>query len=200
MKSSFEPVADAARLMDGFPGTWFVSGGWAIDLFLGVVTREHEDIEIGIYRPDQCLLRQHFRGFQFEKVFPSAQGGQWVSWQDQEVLHLPVHQIRVTRAAKESLALEFLLNECDGGNWVSRRHPGLVRPLGQVFLQSSLGIPILAPEIQLLFKAKQTRPKDQADFVAACHRLSPGRRKWLGAVMLQFYPAHPWRQTIDNFG
>ena len=46
----FEQIEITAAHMDGFPAPWFVSGGWAIDLFLGRVTRDHSDIEIGIYR------------------------------------------------------------------------------------------------------------------------------------------------------
>jgi hypothetical protein len=46
--SAFEPIEAVARVMAGFPRPWFVSGGWAIDLFVGRVTREHEDLEVGL--------------------------------------------------------------------------------------------------------------------------------------------------------
>lgn len=49
-------VLAAAAIMSAFPRPWFVSGGWALDLFVGHVTREHEDLEIGIARADQSLL------------------------------------------------------------------------------------------------------------------------------------------------
>ena len=32
---------------------WWIAGGWAIDLFLGRQTREHEDIDVQILRRDQ---------------------------------------------------------------------------------------------------------------------------------------------------
>jgi hypothetical protein len=54
--SSFDRIVAVAHLMQGFPGPWFVSGGWAIDLFVGRVTREHEDREVGIFRQDQQAL------------------------------------------------------------------------------------------------------------------------------------------------
>ena len=44
----FAAVVELDRVMTGFDRPWFVSGGWAIDLFVGRVTREHEDIEMGL--------------------------------------------------------------------------------------------------------------------------------------------------------
>jgi hypothetical protein len=67
MISSFAPILAAARHMQGFPGRWFVSGGWAIDLFLGEVTRKHSDIEIGIDRADQHALFRHLIGWSLDK-------------------------------------------------------------------------------------------------------------------------------------
>ena len=36
---------------------WWIAGGWAIDLFVGRQTREHEDIDILILRRDQHAVR-----------------------------------------------------------------------------------------------------------------------------------------------
>ncbi len=51
-----------ATLMRDFKPNWFIAGGWAIDLFLGKVTRPHQDIEIAIFRKDQLALRDYFDG------------------------------------------------------------------------------------------------------------------------------------------
>lgn len=60
--------------MEGFSRPWFVAGGWAIDLFLDRVTREHSDIEIAVLREDQLALQRHLVGWQFTKVIPQPQG------------------------------------------------------------------------------------------------------------------------------
>jgi hypothetical protein len=39
-------AAEVARRLSGVTATWCVAGGWAVDLHLGQVTREHEDLEI----------------------------------------------------------------------------------------------------------------------------------------------------------
>ena len=40
---------------------WWIAGGWALDLFLGVQTREHEDIDVQILRRHQLEVRTVFR-------------------------------------------------------------------------------------------------------------------------------------------
>src|SRR5262249_42309219 len=40
--------AEAARKLDGIDVPWRVSAGWAIDLFLGVERREHDDLELAV--------------------------------------------------------------------------------------------------------------------------------------------------------
>ncbi|MEV6716660.1 hypothetical protein AB0M48_32025 [Lentzea sp. NPDC051208] len=57
-------------------------------------------------------------------------------------------------------------------------------------------IPFLAPELVLLFKAKEVRPKDQQDFdgVLPCSDRSGvvRCRKWLAQV----HPGHSWLSAL----
>ena len=76
-------------LMDGFPGPWCVAGGWALDLFLGRVTRSHADVELAIFRQDQALLHRHFSTWELEKIV----NGQRHVWSEAQRLELPVHEI-----------------------------------------------------------------------------------------------------------
>ena len=47
-------------LIKTFTRPWFVCGGWALDLFIGKQTREHHDLDIGIFRRDQLALQGFF--------------------------------------------------------------------------------------------------------------------------------------------
>jgi len=195
--SAFQPIVYVSELMRGFPAPWFVSGGWAIDLFVGDVTRKHSDIEIGIYRRDQQLLWSQLSRWSFEKVIPSDEGGKWVAWERNQDLCLPVHQIKASRSDAEPPEFEFFLNERSESHWVSRRHAGLTRPVSEVTLVSPVGIPILAPEVQLLFKAKHSRPKDHADFESVLSRLDQLQREWLATTLRTFHPEHAWIRAIE---
>jgi hypothetical protein len=50
-----------------------------------------------------------------------------------------------------------------GDHWVCRRDASITLPYSELILRTSEGIPYAAPEVALLFKAKQLREKDIAD-------------------------------------
>jgi hypothetical protein len=54
------------------------------------------------------------------------------------------------------------------------------------------GVPVVAPEIALLFKAKAPRFKDQRDFDRVLPHLDRSARSWLASALEQAYPGHPW--------
>jgi hypothetical protein len=69
-----------------------------------------------------------------------------------------------------------------------------------VGLESTQGIPFLAPELVLLFKSKNTsgkeRSKDQTDFERTCTRLEPERRAWLRWALTAVDPSHEWIERL----
>src|SRR5690349_16504078 len=76
--------------MRSFPAAWWIAGGWAIDLFLGRVTREHSDLEIGIWRDDQPKIQSIFPERKWAKVVEKS----WEPWRSEEHLEPPVFQIK----------------------------------------------------------------------------------------------------------
>jgi len=192
MDDPFEPILAVGRVMEGFGRPWFVSGGWAIDLFLGEVTRAHGDLEVGIYRRDQGALREWLVGWGFERV----EEGRWVEWPAGRVLELPDHQARV-RDGVTGVEFEVFLNEATESHWLSRRHEALSRPLGEVWMVGAVGVPFIAPEIQLLYKAKYQRAKDEHDFALAAPRLDEGRRRWLIEALRVCHPGHDWLGRLE---
>lgn len=199
MDVGFEPMRQVARVMHGFKRPWFVSGGWAIDLFLEKVTRAHSDVEIGVYRCDQSVLQRHLARWHLEKAIATQSGGEWARWKEDEALELPIHQVRVSRNPGEELAeFEIFLNECRDGVWLSRRHADLQRPMKEVWQLSTTGVPMLTPEIQLLYKAKYRREKDEADFANALPRLSSAQRTWLAEGLRLCHPGHGWLEKVGE--
>jgi hypothetical protein len=51
-----------------------------------------------------------------------------------------------------------------GDHWVCRRDASITLPYSELILRTSEGIPYVAPDVALLFKAKHLREKDIADF------------------------------------
>ena len=58
------------------------------------------------------------------------------------------------------------------------------------------GIPYIAPQIVLLFKAKATREKDQRDFDLAAPLLSTEAREWLAGSLRVIQPGHAWIERL----
>lgn len=181
-------VTTAAALMRDFPAPWCVAGGWALDLFLGQLTRTHADTDLALFRKDQVHLRQHLAGWTFRKVV----GGVLTEWHAGEWLSAPVHEIHVRSPDDPALTLEFLLNERVAEQWVFRRDPAVRCPARHVIMDSAAGLPVLCPAVVLLYKAKQPRTADELDFHAVRNHLGSERREWLRAALEQAHPGHRW--------
>jgi len=179
-------------MMDGFAAPWCVAGGWAIDLFLGRITRAHDDIELAIFRQDQSLLRRHLNGWTFDKVV----NGRREAWVANEELTLPVHEIHARASHDPALAMEILLNERDEHQWLFRRNQTIRMPLERAIVRSDSGMPVLCPAIVLLFKAKLRRAKDEMDFEAARPALDRDNRVWLAAALRACHPGHAWLDRL----
>ena len=91
-----------------------------------------------------------------------------------------------------------MIDESSDGDWVSRRNPGIRRPIAGIGKTSTNGIPYLAPEIQLFYKAKNLRPKDETDFTAVLPSLTREQRQWLSDAITRTHGDHPWRGRLSK--
>jgi hypothetical protein len=186
-----------AQRMADFPAPWLVAGGWAIDCFLGRETRRHEDLEITVPRDRQHAIHERFSDWTRLKIVPRQEGdGDIVPWEPNEYLELPIHQIVLQHPGFEPPEFEFFLNEIEDGEWFFRRNRGIHRPLGEMIVVGPWGIPVVAPEVQLLFKARLHRPKDEADFSSVLPSLGPERSRWLRLALELQNPGHPWIERL----
>jgi len=184
--------ADAARLMRGYERPWWVGGGWALDLFLGRTTRPHGDLDVVVLRDDQEWLRRHFADWDVHV----AHQGSLTPWHG-ERLELPLHGLWARTDRDGPWELELLLMESDSERWLFRRDPRIALPLERVGLRGR-EIPYLAPEIPLLYKSKDPRDHDEADFAAVLPELPPDRRAWLHAAIESQEPSHPWLAELGE--
>jgi hypothetical protein len=181
-------VHDVAKLMSGFNHPWWIAGGWAIDLFIGHVTRPHADIEIAILRSDQQALHAYLSDWELSKITPHGPA----RWLAGETLKIPVHEIHCKREPGQPDKLEILLNESSDDQWLFRRDPTIRLPLAQLGKLSTDQIPFLAPEVVLLYKAKNPRAPDDDDFASAFPLLDADARAWLRRAIEHCHPGHAW--------
>lgn len=181
------------QVLQNYPGQWAIAGGWAIDLFLNRETRIHGDIEICIPRNEQGQLQAFLAGWKFRHYHQ----GKASPWQSQEYLELPIHEIHGND--DQGNKIEILLNEIEEGQWKFRRNLEVIYP-NQHFIQiSDLGIPMLAPEIVLLYKSKGSREKDTADLRMTLPALNSGQRIWLKTAIQMSSQNVAWMAEIDRY-
>lgn len=192
----WEPAspAEVAEIFNGCQVRWWVAGGYAIELAAGRPIREHSDIDILLLRRDQLVVQQALPGWQWQAADPP---GSLRSWQPAEQLPAGVHDIWCRPGPGEPWRIQVMLDESSGNDWVSRRDERIRRPITSLGSVTADGIPYLAPEIQLFYKANARRPKDEADFAAVLPTLTTPQRRWLGDVLsLAYGPEHPWQARL----
>jgi hypothetical protein len=151
-------------------------------------------------RCDQLGLHQALKQFSLKKIIPHPDGltnrGTVVEWPSGERLELPVHQINAYRATEVEPAFQLMLAESSDSEWIFRRNPEIRMPIAQMGFYPLWGLPYLAPEIVLLFKAKHLEARDRIDFGNALPVLSADARRWLHDALEKTHPGHEWLNAL----
>ena len=208
-----EPVGRVAELMSGYPGTWSLCGGWAVDAWIGKETREHGDIDVSVFAHEQRALFDHLPGWQL-----LAHGAAWeandteVWWNGRRDLpvatHIHARPPEFSGAmpkggiahAEDGFTREFFVDALDGGEWVLSNEPRVGLPLRQAVQESVWGVPVAAPEALLFFKSrgKRIRLRDHLDFEALRPLLGDEQRSWLRDAIAR--AGHPWLADLSPKG
>jgi hypothetical protein len=187
---AWHPRVIADRLAGiGIP--WYVAAGWALDLFRAEQTRAHADLEIAVpadrfpqiaARFTDCRFRVAHRG----ALLPATAEAMRIS-----------QQTWAWQPATGKWRFDVFREPHHGDLWIYRRDQRIRRPYTEIIEHSPDGIPFLVPEVVLLFKTKNPRAKDEADFHAVLPWLDRARRRWLDEALGLVDPAHPWRRLLS---
>ncbi|HET9780654.1 MAG TPA: hypothetical protein VFR33_02660 [Candidatus Dormibacteraeota bacterium] len=169
-----------------------VRGGWALDLFGGSISREHEDVEITVPAAGFEAIRTAFAGYEFD-VVGAAQ--RW-PLSDKAAFDF-MHQTWLRDPATGAYLLDVFREPHEGNTWICRRDPTIRRPYSEVVRRTDAGLPYVAPEIGLLFKARLARPKDEADFKRTLPLLDEASRRWLRSALERIHPGHAWLARME---
>ena len=92
----------------------------------------------------------------------------------------------------------MIMDEIEGA-WVYRKNHKINSPKTSVFSCFKDDVPALKPEIQLLYKSKNPREKDELDFSKTIPTLEKDQRRWLSDCLQLCYPkGHPWLDSIER--
>lgn len=183
--------AEVAGRLDGVAVPWCVAGGWAVDLFAGEVSRPHEDIEIAVPAAGFPAIRSALPDLEFHVV------GAGQAWPVDSPAFAIMNQTWGWQHSSGAYCLDVFREPHDGDTWICRRDQSIRLPYDAVIRESADGIPYLAPQIVLLFKAKNGRRKDSADLAATLPRLAAEDRDWLAWALRLVHPGHPWLAEVS---
>lgn len=187
--------SEVKEVLEGADRPWLVAGGWAIDLFVGRQTRTHADIDVMVLRADQNLIHERLHDWE---IFAADPPGALRRWMPGETLPVSGHDIWCRPGADGPWQLQFMLDESDGRDWVSRRDPRIRMSVANTRRLSSSGIPYLTPEVQLFYKSRSPRPKDEHDLHVTIPHLDPAQRAWLHDAIARTSPTHPWLGRLTS--
>jgi hypothetical protein len=194
--------------MSSYRRPWALCGGWAIDAWLGRISRDHGDVDLSVFDADHEELADHLTGWQLIAHNSTVDDGSTGLW-DGRKLPVPSHIHARSPADAGPLPedgicepakgwwLDIQIDGIDGDEWVVRSEPRIVLPLAHAVRLSPWGVPVTAPETVLFLKAVAPRRRDWRDFVACLPRLDAQQIAWLRDAIGRAYADHPWVPALD---
>jgi hypothetical protein len=180
----------AKALLAELPVDWWISGGHALELHVGQTWRSHDDLDVSLRRGDAGALLPMLPGWEVHV----AASGRLRLW-DGAPLVADRHENNLwcRPGPGEPWALDVVISDGDDDEWIFRRDRRIRTPWSEAVLAAADGTRYLAPELQLLFKSKDVRPKDDVDAARVIPLLDVVRRRRLGELL----PAtHPWQERL----
>lgn len=195
-----------------------ICGGHAIDLFLGYKTRPHKDLDVAVFWDDRdrIIRKMLDDGWDLYEPIGSAYLHKINSIEEQKRLRANIWCLRpnnqhykFTEHEKDMYAVDFdgseqiefnyvelLFNKHQNGDFLFSRNSDIRMKLDSAIIEVG-NLPILAPEVVLLYKSSAANEPDyQLDYSAALPRLSEDQSVWLKKALIIMYPeGHMW---IDN--
>jgi len=186
-------VAEVQQLFHYAPFAWGLAGGYAVEQFLGITLRAHDDIDIAVFRDDQHRVHEWLAAWCLYAADPP---GTLRPWMPTEWLTIGIHDIWGHQTHAQAWQLQLMLIDTDRTAWVSRRHP-MIRGQRDDLIVTYGGVPCIRIEVQLLYKAKGNREKDRLDFNACLPLLDASQKQWLTQALQLAHPeGHAWLDAL----
>ena len=178
-----------ARLLAPASVRWWLSGGAALDRWLGRAIRPRANIDVSVTAADLAALVEALPAGLTAWMPPDGDGiaTPFVDApSDADVQPVLIHD-----DARSSWVLQVNVEDGAPRAWVYKRDPRLQLPWDRAVLDID-GIPTGAPEVQLVWKALRPRPEDDVDKVAVVAELPDEARGWYERAILSIHPHSSW--------
>ena len=181
--------------MRGAPFFWCLAGGHAIAHVLGRSYRPHGDIDIVVLRPEQLAVLNWLHEW---RLYAADPPGSLRPWTLNETLPIGVHDVWCRREGRSAWELQIMIQEAEGDSWYFRRDASVRGGVNDLATLVN-GVPCLRMDLQLLFKSKDPRAKDEADFAELMPVLTDAQRETLAYWLRLVYPnGHLWLDALDR--
>jgi len=101
-------------------------------------------------------------------------------WKGSALLaHASQNNLWCRKGPEQPWCIDITIGEGDREFWIFRRDPTVRIPWPEAFLRSDRDVPYLAPDLQILFKSKDPRPKDDLDATEVIPELTSVERSRL---------------------
>lgn len=169
------------------PFRWWVSGGVALELHVGRSWRSQEDLDIGVVRTEADDVYSWLANWDLWV----AAGGELRPWRGEPLeLDRGENNVWARENSESSWRFDLTISSGNDTEWVYRRDQKIRRSWDRAVLWTPDGLPYLAPELQLLFKSRNSLPKDDLDARQVIPLLDAGQRTFLAD---HIGAGHPWR-------
>lgn len=190
-------IREVAALFANVCFPWWIAGGFAIEQFVGSAFRPHGDIDVLLLKRDATAARRLLRDWDLWVADPP---GHLRRWPTDEALPDRATDVWCRKKPGNAWQLQLMFDNSEDGNWQSRRAPAISVPIDAIGFKNADGIAFLRPEIQLFYKAKNPRPKDDLDLAHCLPLLTGEQLDWLAHVIrITFGDDAPWLTQITTF-
>jgi hypothetical protein len=178
-----------AELLSAASVRWWLSGGAALDRWLGHAIRERANIDVSVVAGDLTALVASLPDG-FSAWAPSGEEDEIVPFADAPT-NADLQPVLVRDDAQNTWVLQINAEDGAPRAWVYKRDPRLTLAWDRAVLDVD-GIPTGAPEVQLVWKALRPRPEDTEDKDAVLPQLDEQAVSFYETALLRIHPHSTW--------
>lgn len=194
---------NAAELFKGYRGTWWISGGWALEAFTGE-SRKHIDVDLYVLRGELRLVRQQLADKQdLWALTPTGAIAPLLPEDNpdgdaDEVLPEGTRDLWTRKNGRQPWEFDIGLSPSLGEEWIYQHDESVRRPLADSLWEKD-GIRYVKPEMALLSKARKLSERDEVDFGKALPLLDEEQKGWLrDHIRATLGNEHPWLERLEG--